>query len=194
LPFITTSVLIFGVFLPKEVAAQTTAKNLVGTWTLVSVTLEQDGKKSDLFGPNPRGQVTFGPNGRMSFIITRSDIPKFASNNRQAGTPEENKAVVQGSIAYFGRYSVSNRAKTFTVHIEGTTFPNWIGTDQKRPFTISGGELKWTTPITSLGSGTALDVWKRAKPLPACLGSSLGAVRLCGQLSGPLLVRHGFAR
>jgi hypothetical protein len=46
LPFITTSALIFGVFLPKEVAAQTTAKNLVGTWTLVSVTLEQDGKKS----------------------------------------------------------------------------------------------------------------------------------------------------
>jgi len=33
----------------EEVAAQTMAKDLVGTWTLVSVTLEQDGKKSDLF-------------------------------------------------------------------------------------------------------------------------------------------------
>jgi Lipocalin-like domain len=119
LSFITASALIFGVFLPKEVAARTTAKDLLGTWTLVSVTVEQDGKKSDFFGPNPRGQVTFAPNGRMSFIIT--------------------------------------------VPIEGTTFPNWIGTDQKRPFTISGGELKWTTPTTSLGSGTALDVWRRAK-------------------------------
>ena len=56
LPLITTSALIFGVFLPKEVAARTTAKDLIGTWTLVSVTLEQDGKKSDLFGPNPRGR------------------------------------------------------------------------------------------------------------------------------------------
>ena len=163
LPFTIASALIFGVFLPKEGAARTTAKDLVGTWTLVSVTLEQDGKKSDLFGPNLRGQVTFGPNGRMSFIITRSDLPKFASNNRQAGTPEENKAVAQGSIAYFGTYSVSEKDKTFTIHIVGTTFPNWIGTDQKRPFTISGDELKWTTPTTSLGSGTALDVWKRAK-------------------------------
>jgi hypothetical protein len=62
---------------------QAAAKDLVGTWTLVSATLEQDGKKSDLFGPNPQGQVTFDPNGRMSFIITRSEIPKFASNNRQ---------------------------------------------------------------------------------------------------------------
>lgn len=149
--------------MPKEVAAQTTAKDLVGTWTLVSVTLEQDGNKSDLFGPNPQGQVTFDSNGRMSLIINRSDLPKFASNNRHAGTPEENKAVVQGSIAYFGTYSVSETDKTVATHIEGGTFPNWIGTDQKRLFTISGDELKWTTPTTSLGSGTALDVWKRAK-------------------------------
>ena len=35
LPFVTASALICGVFLPKEVAAQTTAKDLVGTWTLV---------------------------------------------------------------------------------------------------------------------------------------------------------------
>jgi Lipocalin-like domain len=70
---------------------------------------------------------------------------------------------VQGSIAYFGTYSVSETDKTFATHIEGATFPDWIGTDQKRSFTISGDELKWTTPTTSLGSGTALDVWKRAK-------------------------------
>jgi Lipocalin-like domain len=152
LSFVTASALIFGVFLPKEVAARTPAKHLVGTWTLVSVTLEQDGKKSDLFGPNPRGQVTFGPNGRMSFIITRSDIPKFASNNRQAGTPEENKAVVQGCIAYFGTYSVSEKDKTFTVHILGSTFPNWIGTDQKRPFTISGDELDYSDYVARIGN------------------------------------------
>jgi hypothetical protein len=111
---------------------------------------------------NVRQMPLAKPRATSRFAV-QSDIPKFASSNRQAGTAEENKAVVQGSIAYFGTYSVSNRAKTFTVHIEGTTFPNWIGTDQKRPFTISGGELKWTTPITSLGSGTAVDVWKRAK-------------------------------
>ncbi len=58
---------------------------------------------------------------------------------------------------------MSETDKTVATHVEGGTFPNWIGTDQKRPFTISGDELKWTTPTTSLGSGTALDVWKRAK-------------------------------
>jgi hypothetical protein len=56
LPFIIASALIFGVFLPKEVAAQTTAKDLVGTWTIVSVTFEKDGKKTDFYGPNPQGK------------------------------------------------------------------------------------------------------------------------------------------
>ena len=41
---------------------------------------------------------------RISMIIARSDL-KFASNNRHVGTPEENKAFVEGSIAYFGTYS-----------------------------------------------------------------------------------------
>jgi lipocalin-like protein len=66
-----------------------TAKDLVGTWTLVFITLEQDGKKTDFYGSNPQGQLTYDPDGRFSVIITRSDLPKFASNNRQSGTPEE---------------------------------------------------------------------------------------------------------
>jgi hypothetical protein len=105
----------------------------------------------------------FDPNGRISFMVTRADLPKFASSNRQTGTPEENKAVVQGSLAYFGTYSVSETDKIVTIHIESCSFPNWNGVDQKRSFTISGDELKWFTPTTSLGSGNALDVFKRAK-------------------------------
>jgi hypothetical protein len=56
----------------------------------------------------------FDPNGHFSEIIIRSDLPKFASNNREAGTPEENKAAMQGSIAYFGTYSVSDTDKVVT--------------------------------------------------------------------------------
>ena len=42
---LTASALIFGVFLPKEVAAQTTAKDFVGTWTLVSITIEREARR-----------------------------------------------------------------------------------------------------------------------------------------------------
>jgi len=164
LPLITASALIFGVFLPREEAvAQTTAKDLVGTWTLVSVTLEQDGKKTDFYGPNPQGQLINDADGHVSVIITRSDLAKFASNNRQSGTPEENKAVVQGSLAYFGTYSVSETDKTITTHIVSSTFPNWNGIDRKTSFNISGDELTTTNSTTTIGSGGAQLVWKRAK-------------------------------
>jgi hypothetical protein len=48
---ITASALIFGVLLPREEVVAQTTKDLVGTWTLVSITLEQDGKKTDFYGP-----------------------------------------------------------------------------------------------------------------------------------------------
>ena len=41
-------------------------------------------------------------NGRYILLTARSGQPKFASNNRMEGTPEEYKAVVQGMIVHFG--------------------------------------------------------------------------------------------
>jgi Lipocalin-like domain len=159
----TASALIFGVFLPREEAVAQAAKDLVGTWTLVSVTLEQDGKKTDMYGANPQGQLIFAPSGQFAAIFLRSDVPKFASGNRETGTPEENKAAVQGGIAYFGTYSVSETDKIITYHIEGSTFPNWRGVDQKRIFKLSVDEFTYTNPTSSTGSGNVYVVWKRAK-------------------------------
>jgi Lipocalin-like domain len=142
------------------------ASDLVGSWTLVSITLEKDGKKTDFYGPNPQGQLMYDATGHFSVIITRSDLPKFSSNNRETGTAEENKAIVQGSLAYFGTYSVSETDKTITSHVESSTFPNWNGADRKTSLNISGDELSThviSGPLTSIGTGVAYVVWKRAK-------------------------------
>src|ERR1700704_3495978 len=100
-----------------------------------------NGTKSDLFGPNPTGVLTFESNGRFSQIGMRSDLPKFGTNNRATGTADENKAVVQGSIAYFGTYTVNEADKSYTVQVEAATFPNATGTAQKRGLSISGDDL-----------------------------------------------------
>ena len=163
---LTASALICGVFISREEAVAQTAKDLVGAWTLVSITLEQDGKKTEFYGPNPQGQLMYDADGRFSVIITRSDLRKFASNNRETGSVEENRAVVQGSLAYFGTYSVSETDKIITSHVESGTFPNWNGIDRKTSFNISGDELSThvvSGPLTSIGTGTAYVVWKGAK-------------------------------
>jgi hypothetical protein len=165
LHFTIALALIFGVFVPREEAVAQTTQELVGTWILVSIQLEkEDGKRTDMYGPSPQGQQIFDTNGRFSLIITRSDVPKFASNNREAGTPEENKAAVQGSIAFFGTYTVDESAKTLTQHVESCSFPNFIGTDRNLSFSISGDELNSTTiSKASTGTGSAYLVWKRAQ-------------------------------
>ena len=158
----TLGLLFLGVVLSAgEVFAQT-AKDLAGTWTLVSSVNEQDGNKTDQFGPNPKGILTMEANGRYVIAIARAGLPKVASNNRTTGTPEENKAIVGGSIFHFGIFSVNAADKSMTFKIETSSFPNWDGIEQKRPFTVTGDELKYTAPAAS-GGGTLTAVWKRAK-------------------------------
>lgn len=162
---ITMALLLLGVVLPWSGAiAQSALKDqIVGTWTYVSVDLVRpDGTRVPLFGPNPQGQASFDGHGRYILMTARAGQAKFASTNRMEGTPEENQAVVQGSIAHFGRYTVDEANKTITFHIETSTFPNWNGTEQKRPFAVTGNELMWSTPA-STGGGTAEVILKRTK-------------------------------
>jgi len=130
------------------------AKDLVGTWQLVSnVVTTADGKKSDQFGPNPHGIIYFESNGHYVLSIMRDGLPKFAGKGRMKGTPEEYKAIVQGSISHFGTYEVEGDKIVF--HVAYATFPNWDGSTSKRPFKISGDELQFFVPSASAGAGSS---------------------------------------
>jgi hypothetical protein len=150
---------------PYALAAQSGAikDQLVGSWTLVSAdTIRPDGSKTQNFGADPKGSIVFDGNGRFAAMLMSSERPNFVANNRAQGTDEENKATVQGSIAYFGTYSVDDADKTIGVRIEGGTFPNWQGQEQKRIISgLTTDELRLINPATSLG-GKAEVVWKRA--------------------------------
>jgi hypothetical protein len=139
------------------------AKNkLVGSWTLVAISNKSaDGKTVQTFGSND-GVLIFNANGTYVQALIRSDLPKFASNNRNTGTGDENKAVVQGSLAIYGTYKINNDG-TLTLHMERSTFPNWNGGDQKRIVTaLTASEMKFQIPAPSVG-GVSEAVWKRVK-------------------------------
>ena len=139
--------------------AKINKNQIVGDWTLVSVNVPNAASQSQ---PGD-GYVVFERNGRFSFAVLNSGTPKFASNNRNSGTADENKAAVQGGISYFGTYKVNEADGTFTFHIERCSFPNWNGTDQQRLITsLTADELKYTNPSASIG-GTAELAWMRIK-------------------------------
>ena len=136
---------------------------LVGTWTLAS--WEQvlpNGSKFQRFGTNPKGVVVFDANGRLFLMFARPDLPKIASNNPSITTPEEAKALMGGSIAYFGTYTVNDADKVISFRLDASTFPNQVGSDQKRTITsLTADELKYDT--IALAGGKISIGLKRAK-------------------------------
>jgi hypothetical protein len=136
------------------------AKEAEGTWSLSSVVATQGEKKTDLFGPGPKGQMVLGTDGRFTIVITRADLPKFAADVRAKGTADENKAVVQGSVGFWGRWSVEG--SNLVLAIDGSTYPNWVGQRQERSLKIVADELSYSTPPAKGGGSTTL-VWKRVR-------------------------------
>lgn len=137
-------------------------QRLVGTWTYVSSTAKlPDG--SPFWGPNPRSLLIFTDNGRFSWQVFRSDRPHVESNDRRNATSNENKAIMQGSLAYFGTYSVNEADKTLLSRIDGATFPNSEGEEQKRIITrLTADELSYANPETTLGASVEA-VWRRVR-------------------------------
>ena len=129
-------------------------KKAAGTYSPVTV---------PAYGDKPRGQMILTPDGHYSIVLSRADLAKIAAGSRTQGTPEENKAVVHGSIAHTGRYTIDDGGKSITFHIETSTFPNWNGTTQNRPLSVTGDMLTYTVATPSAG-GAANDVtWRRVK-------------------------------
>jgi Lipocalin-like domain len=143
--------------------AQNPGQQIVGTWLAVSQYVDQDGRKLEPFGSNPKGMVVYDANGRFILVLQRATLPKFASNNRMTGTAEENKSIVQGSIAYYGRYSIDEKERKMNLRYDGSTYPNWDGEDQTRLFEISGDELQIISPVSAVGGGIVHLVLRRTK-------------------------------
>lgn len=136
-------------------------EQLIGTWMLASWEQKKgDGTKVQRYGENPVGIAFFDAGGRYIITVMRADRANYASGALWQGTAEENKATADGTITYFGTYSVSEADSSIAIHIDGSSFPNWNGVDQKRLVAIAGDRLTLTVrPPT----GEIVDVaWKRA--------------------------------
>jgi lipocalin-like protein len=127
---------------------------LVGTWTLVSH------EAVSMYGTNPKGVAFFDAGGRFIISVIRSDCTNYGIGHPAKGSDEENRATAQGTMTYFGTYTVNEADRTIAIHIEASSFPNWSGADQERTFAIMGDQL--TLTARALG-GRADIVWQRAE-------------------------------
>lgn len=131
--------------------------DVAGTYVLAAETREVNGAKTVL---PTQGSLSLGADGRYMLTTFQPGLPKVASGNRMTATPEENKALVSGSLAHYGTYSIVDKSLIFKV--ERSSFPNWDGIEQRRPFTLTGDELTYTLGSAS-GGGSVTLTWRRAK-------------------------------
>ena len=141
-------------FMPQGAVAQKSIKDqLVGTWNVI--TQEQtfpDGSKRLAFGPDSKGVNVYTADGRFFVLFVRNDVPKIAARDRTRATAEEARAIVAGSIGYFGSYAVDEATKMIVYRVEGTTLVNMLGVEQKRAIvTLTADELRYRNTGPSTG-------------------------------------------
>jgi len=109
--------------------------------------------------------IIFTADGHFAQVHVAGDLPKIGSNNRLAGTDADNKAIVHGSLALFGSYTVDEDKKTVTFEIEGSTFPNLQGVKQTRTIDLlTDDEFRNTNPAAARdGPAVAANIYKRVK-------------------------------
>lgn len=155
------AMLVFASVSADSIAQEKSLKErLIGTWRLMLASTKlPDG--SDVWGSDPVGLLILTNNGHFSSQTMRSDRPSISSNSRVKGTQGENEAVVHGSIASFGTYTVNEVEKTITFRYLGSTFPNREKTEETWPLVINGNELRLTHPSTSVKGPPSQLIYRR---------------------------------
>ena len=141
-------------------AAEPLRQRLLGTWKLVSVQNRESADQAwaSRFGDSPRGYIMYDATGHMAVQFEKTPPPpKFATGDDWTPTPDEALAVYLGYVAYFGTFSVDEKASVVTHHVEGSLRPSYLGTDQRRPAKLEGDRLVLSD------EKTFRVVWERVK-------------------------------
>ena len=119
-----------------------TTKKFIGTWRLA--VFESTAEETRRYrGARPTGLLIYDASGRMSVQImpdrTRRTFtgPLSTVSGSAAPTPNEAFDAIMGYTAYFGTYTVDERAGTITHHREGNINPGALGAFVRRYIFVS---------------------------------------------------------
>lgn len=155
------TVLVTACGLLGRVAAQRATgarETVVGAWQLESRIVRQangEAVADPVLGQRPIGSLFYDASGHMMLQMMRQGRAQ-AISAPAAPQDAENPRVVLGYDAYFGTFTIDERAGTITHHVEGSLFPEDLGKDFTRNFTIDGDTftLSFTSPSADGGALT----------------------------------------
>jgi hypothetical protein len=129
---------------------QSDTQRLIGSWRHIGSTV--NGQARPDRGAKPKGIIIYDAHGHMACHVA-PDREVTKAGDKPTG--EEAIAALDGHIAYFGTYSVDERARTVTHHRQGSVQPGDKG-DVVRGYEFVGDRLI----LRPVGT-TAEVVWER---------------------------------
>jgi hypothetical protein len=137
---------------------------LIGCWQLLSCSFEvADGGVTHPFGEKPEGLLIYTQSGWMSVQIMRVNRPEFDAGFQLGGLDAEVRAAFEGYNAYYGRFEVDVAAGLIVHRAVGNLYPNGIGTERRRFYTLDRDQLILKTPPMRLDSAETIGtiIWQR---------------------------------
>jgi hypothetical protein len=120
--------------------ADDAAKQLVGSWKVVSLITRFDGGDAvEPFGPNPKGRLVLTAEGQWIIILTAAD-------RGPAKTLEEKARLLDSMLAYSGKYTTEGNQMTIQVDMSWNEIYSGANQDQTRFFNIEGDILTIRSP------------------------------------------------
>ena len=126
-------------------------ERIAGAWLLESRTVNQANGATvvdPVLGQQPVGRLFYDAGGRMMLQMmrqARAQAISAPSNPQDAKNPR----IVLGYDAYFGTFTVNEAKATITHHVEGSLFPEDLGKDFTRSFTLAGDVFTLSFTSTS---------------------------------------------
>ncbi len=138
-----SATIVAGMLLLASAGAGAGTERLWGTWRLVSFTrtITATGETSDVFGKEPHGYITYGPDGRMMALLVKSGRPR--PDDVEKMTDAQRAELFRTMVAYAGSYTVEGDAVIH--HIDVSANQNWTGSSQLRHVKFEGDRLILTT-------------------------------------------------
>ncbi|WP_405984215.1 lipocalin-like domain-containing protein [Streptomyces sp. NBC_00872] len=145
------------------------ADQVVGTWQLMSFTAEYTERPGITYplGQDATGIIMYTADGYMSAQIMRPGRHDYHLLDSDGDDLEQAAAAATGYLAYSGKYTVDESARTLHHDVEVSLLPAWLGTILIREATFDGNQLTLVADDTfPRGMVHSVLVWKRAAPRP----------------------------
>jgi hypothetical protein len=143
----------------SQASAADVQKRLAGHYKLLKFeSFDESGAARN--GGYDEGRILYDAAGNMSAQLMRTGRKRLST----PATEAERALAYSGFLAYYGRFTVDPATQKVTHHVEGSTNPNWVGTDLIRYYEFSSDNTRLMLSIKNAqGRVTGTLTWERLR-------------------------------